>query len=72
VTAGGERVSNNNVKTKDKYVSERKILDSYNKIKDIAGQIKELNDEVGQKNQGVSTRNSINRAKMQKMRSDKI
>ena len=35
VTAAGERVSNKNWQSKEKYKAEREMLESYNKIKSL-------------------------------------
>ena len=42
MTAGGEKVDRANYVTKDRYVKERAILESYNKIKDLNNELVEL------------------------------
>ena len=62
ITAGGQRITRSNYVSKDQYLQEREILQTYNNIKKLDGHIKE------NYNRDTKNKKSINREKMEAMR----
>ena len=67
LTAGGEQVSNKNFVSQDKYVQERRIIDSYNQIQDLTNQLNH-NGRPWKAPENQRERVSVNRDKIRKMR----